>query len=176
MADTQEKQRELDAVLAALAHEARRHVLLVVWFGGGAMSAGEIAGRFGHSWPTTSRHLRVLEQAGLLGFEKHGRTRVYRVNEEKLRVVHDWLRWFQPKGQQGQGPVPAAGAAVPPETLLRNIALAYPEAREDVQEGERAVKVGRKTFVLLRAVDRGFSVSAKLPLSREVALQYPFVE
>jgi len=68
--------------------------LLVVQFRGGAMTAGEIDERFQHTWPTTSRHLRVLEAAGLLIHEKQGRTRIYRVNTEKLGVVREWLGWF----------------------------------------------------------------------------------
>ena len=59
------------------------------------MSAGEIDERFQHTWPTTSRHLRVLEQAGLLVHEKQGRTRIYRVNSGKLKVVREWLKWFE---------------------------------------------------------------------------------
>lgn len=59
------------------------------------MTAGEIDERFQHTWPTTSRHLRVLEQAGLLVYEKRGRTRTYHVNAEKLKVVGEWLKWFE---------------------------------------------------------------------------------
>lgn len=81
---------------SALAHAARRHMLLVVWFRGGAMNAGDIAGRFSHSWPTTSRHLRVLEDAGLLEQQKDGRTRLYRVRDDKLDVLRRWLAWFDP--------------------------------------------------------------------------------
>ncbi len=73
---------------------------MVVWFRGGAMSAGEIDERFQHTWPTTSRHLRVLEGAGLLVYEKQGRTRTYRVNAEKLKVVKEWLDWFESSGSE----------------------------------------------------------------------------
>jgi DNA-binding transcriptional ArsR family regulator len=59
------------------------------------MTAGEIDERFQHAWPTTSRHLRVLEQAGLLVHEKQGRTRIYRVNTEKIEVVKEWLEWLE---------------------------------------------------------------------------------
>ncbi len=71
--------------------------MLVVCFRGGEMTAGEIDERFQHAWPTTSRHLRVLEKAGLIIHEKQGRTRIYRVNAEKLKVVSDWLEWFKPQ-------------------------------------------------------------------------------
>jgi len=170
----EDQQQELDAVLAALAHEARRHILLVVWFAGGSMSAGEIAARFAHSWPTTSRHLRVLEQAGLLRFEKQGRSRVYQVNDGKLHLVRDWLRWFQDSAAEGPRPAPSAAAS--PEILLRNIALAYPRTREDVEGPERAIKVGRKTFAVLRTESSGFTLSVKLPQSWELAVQYAFVQ
>lgn len=95
MSEAQKKLAELDTALTALAHESRRHILLVVWFRGGAMTAGEIAARFGCTWPTTSRHLRVLAAAGLLVVERQGRTRSYRVNTRKLQLVQEWLNWFE---------------------------------------------------------------------------------
>jgi DNA-binding transcriptional ArsR family regulator len=86
---------ELEATFAALAHASRRHILLVLRFRGGEMTAGEIAQRFGCSWPTTSRHLRILEDAGLVQVEKRGRERVYRLDAERLlRVTSGWLSTF----------------------------------------------------------------------------------
>ncbi|HMI94113.1 MAG TPA: metalloregulator ArsR/SmtB family transcription factor [Polyangiales bacterium] len=86
---------ELEAIFAALAHASRRHVLLVLRFRGGEMTAGEIAQRFACSWPTTSRHLRILEAAGLVQVEKRGRERVYRLDQARLlRVTSDWLKTF----------------------------------------------------------------------------------
>lgn len=92
--DTEERLAALDAVVAALAHAARRQILLTIHFRGAA-TAGEIAGRFAHKWPTTTRHLRVLEDAGLVRHEKRGRTRVYTVDKERLALVSEWLRWFE---------------------------------------------------------------------------------
>jgi DNA-binding transcriptional ArsR family regulator len=169
--DAEKQQQELDDVLAALAHEVRRHVLLVVWCRGGAMSAGEIAGRFTHSWPTTSRHLRVLEDAGLLTFEKQGRNRVYRVNQTKMLLVQDWLRWFRQ--------IPAeqtVGAPVRPDVLLRNIALAYPETKEVIAEDERLIKVRSRTFLVLRCDGHACGLSVRLPISRTEALKLPSVQ
>ena len=86
---------EVDTVFNALAHASRRHILLVLHFHGGSMTAGEIAGRFDCSWPTTTRHLRRLEQAGLVRVLKDGRERIYRLETRMLRrVVGDWLGWF----------------------------------------------------------------------------------
>lgn len=80
--------------MAALAHPARRQILLTIHLRGSA-SAGDIAARFAHKWPTTTRHLRVLEEAGLVTVEASGRTRVYRTNIERLRIVRQWLDAFE---------------------------------------------------------------------------------
>ncbi|MGF1624341.1 MAG: ArsR/SmtB family transcription factor [Alphaproteobacteria bacterium] len=82
-------------MFAALAHESRRQILLTLQFRGGEMSAGTIAERFGCSWPTTSRHLAVLRDAGLVSVVRRGRERVYVLERERLlKVVGDWTRWF----------------------------------------------------------------------------------
>ncbi|HXV62310.1 MAG TPA: metalloregulator ArsR/SmtB family transcription factor [Vicinamibacteria bacterium] len=94
MSKAEARLEELDRVITALAHPSRRHILLVVRFRGGEMTAGEIAQRFSCSWPTTSRHLRVLERAGLLSHEKRGRERLYRLNRKRLDVVREWLAWL----------------------------------------------------------------------------------
>lgn len=93
--DAERRLAALDEVVAALAHASRRQILLVVHFRGGEMMAGEIAKRFHCAWPTISRHLRVLEEAGLLVQEKRGRTRNYRIDPDKLGVVSEWLSWFE---------------------------------------------------------------------------------
>ncbi len=83
-----------ELVFAALAHPARRRVLLTLYFSGGSMTAGEIAAIFEHAWQTTTRHLRVLERAGLLTHEKRGRMRIYRIQRKRLELVRDWLAHF----------------------------------------------------------------------------------
>jgi DNA-binding transcriptional ArsR family regulator len=80
-------------VCAAIAHPARRQILLTVHLRG-AMAAGDIAGRFAHAWPTTTRHLRVLVDAGLLTQVRQGRNRVYAVDHGRLELVKEWLGWF----------------------------------------------------------------------------------
>jgi DNA-binding transcriptional ArsR family regulator len=87
---------QLDRVMSALAHPLRRQVLLVLHYQGGSMSAGDIAARFSCSWPTTSRHLRQLEDSGLVIVEHRGRQRIYRLQHELLQnTVGNWLKWFK---------------------------------------------------------------------------------
>jgi DNA-binding transcriptional ArsR family regulator len=93
--DARAQLQEIEAVFSALAHPSRRQILLTVWFRGGVVTSSEIAKRFHHSWPTISRHLKVLEDAGLLTHEKQGRNRLYRVSQAKLGVVRSWLKWFE---------------------------------------------------------------------------------
>jgi DNA-binding transcriptional ArsR family regulator len=83
-----------EAVFTALAHPARRRILLTMNFEGGAMSAGEIADMFEHAWPTTTRHLKVLESAGLLEQVRRGRSRIYSIDRRRLDLARDWLEWF----------------------------------------------------------------------------------
>jgi len=83
-----------EAVFTALAHPARRRIMLTINFEGGSMTAGEIADVFEHAWPTTTRHIQVLEAAGLLYHEQQGRVRTYYINRNRLDLVRDWLEWF----------------------------------------------------------------------------------
>jgi len=83
-----------ETLFTALAHPARRHILMTLNFEGGDMIAGDIAALFAHAWPTTTRHLRVLEDAGLVRHERQGRERVYRLDRKRLALARDWLDWF----------------------------------------------------------------------------------
>ena len=103
MVDAQARLEELDRLFAALAHTARRTILLTIVFRGGEMTSGDIADRFHCSWPTISRHLRVLESADLITHARVGRERLYRVNKRSLELVHDFLKWFDVRGKPGRG-------------------------------------------------------------------------
>ena len=91
--DAKAKLDALEAVCTAIAHPARRQILLTVHMRG-SMTAGDIAGRFAHAWPTTTRHLGVLVEAGLLTQEKQGRNRIYQVDHKSLGFLTEWLEWF----------------------------------------------------------------------------------
>lgn len=92
----------LDRVFAALAHRQRRQILLIIQFRGGAVTARQIAERFSCAWPTTSRHLRVLEHAGLVNVEARGRERLYSLgNDLMANALAEWLAWFE-DGEKGQ--------------------------------------------------------------------------
>jgi DNA-binding transcriptional ArsR family regulator len=93
--DPKGRLKALETVFSALAHPVRRQIMLIVHFRGGEMTAGDIAKRFGHSWPTTTGHLRILEEAGLLIQEKIGRTRIYRLDVKKLSLIEEWMAWFK---------------------------------------------------------------------------------
>lgn len=87
---------DLEAVFGALAHPTRRQILLVLRFRGGAMTAGEIAGRFDCAWPTVTRHLKLLEGAGLVAVHRRGRERIYTLNAARItEVAGRWTRWFE---------------------------------------------------------------------------------
>ena len=88
---------EIEAVFFALAHEARRHIVLLLSHTGDELPSGYLAKRFQHSWPTTTRHLNVLEKAGLVVVERRGRSSFYRLDRERVqRVVGGWLTKLEP--------------------------------------------------------------------------------
>jgi DNA-binding transcriptional ArsR family regulator len=88
---------DLENVFAALAHASRRQILLVLHARGDRVNAGDIARRFACAWPTTTRHLRVLERAGLVRTRQSGRERFYELDRGRvLAVVGGWLGHFAP--------------------------------------------------------------------------------
>jgi DNA-binding transcriptional ArsR family regulator len=102
--------RDLDTVMRALAHASRRHILVVLLARGGRMTAGEIAKRFSCAWPTTTRHLRVLQGARLVRVERQGREWLYVLEPVRLReVVLGWLRHFDGEATRGATATSAEG-------------------------------------------------------------------
>ena len=92
---------DTEAVFAALANESRRHIVLLLSHLGGELPSGYLAARFQHSWPTTTRHLGVLEKAGVVDVRREGRGAFYRLNRERvLQVVGTWLGHLEPVGPE----------------------------------------------------------------------------
>jgi DNA-binding transcriptional ArsR family regulator len=88
---------ETESVFGALAHEARRQIVLLLSHHGPELPSGYLASRLSHSWPTTTRHLHVLEAAGIVTVRRDGRNCVYRLEREHLqRVVGEWLALIDP--------------------------------------------------------------------------------
>lgn len=72
----------IDRVFEALASRPRREIL--VYLSAQELTAGEIGQRFAMSAPAISRHLSVLEAAGLVASERRGQFVVYRLTPDNL--------------------------------------------------------------------------------------------
>ena len=72
----------LDSVFAALASLPRRQILS--FLSQTALTTAELAGRFGMSAPAISRHLGILQDAGLVSGERQGQRVLYRLNRDAL--------------------------------------------------------------------------------------------
>src|SRR3954462_7022206 len=83
----------LDRVFSAVADPTRREVLTRL--GQGAASVGELAEPFGMSVTGMAKHVRVLEEAGLVVSEKVGRARMCRLGEERLEGAMAWISFYQ---------------------------------------------------------------------------------
>lgn len=71
-----------DLIFEALASRPRREIL--AYLSAQELTAGEIASRFEMSAPAISRHLSLLEGAGLVSSERRGQYVVYRINKDNL--------------------------------------------------------------------------------------------
>lgn len=80
----------LDRTFAALADPTRR-AIVVRLNSRGALSVGEIARPLPMSLPAVIKHLDVLENAGLVGRMRSGRTVICRLKREPMRKANDWL-------------------------------------------------------------------------------------
>lgn len=96
-----------DSVFAALASTPRRKIL--AYLSQTSLTAGEIAERFEMSKPSLSKHLRILEEAGLVTSDKRGQFVHYSLADDNLLAkLHDLLTTFCPVG----GPLKKESAAL----------------------------------------------------------------
>ncbi len=86
-------QPNLDAVFAALADPTRRAILSRL--ADGQASVNEIAAPFEMSQPAVSRHLKVLERAGLIERDIDEQRRPARLKAQNMVVAVDWLAEFK---------------------------------------------------------------------------------
>jgi DNA-binding transcriptional ArsR family regulator len=83
----------LDAVFGALSHPTRRAI--TERLSRGDASVTELAHPFELSLPGVSKHLRVLEDAGLIDHWKEGRTRWCRLRPAPLASADEWLAHYR---------------------------------------------------------------------------------
>lgn len=83
------EQTHLDAVFQALADPTRRHILSSLEAGETSISA--LAEPLDMSLAGASKHVQVLERAGLVRRRKVGRQHLLALEAKRLREAHDWL-------------------------------------------------------------------------------------
>ncbi|MBF6126155.1 ArsR/SmtB family transcription factor [Nocardia brasiliensis] len=87
------KSSDADLLFGALANPTRRDILDLLL--DGEQSVQSIAERFDMARPSVSEHLKVLREVGLVGEEKRGRFRYYRVEPQPLHDLQSWLAPFE---------------------------------------------------------------------------------
>ena len=84
-----------NASFRALADETRREILRLLR--DGPRTSGEIAARFSSTWPTVSRHLALLREAGLVTTRRKGQEIYYELDTSVFQdLVQHLLDWVTP--------------------------------------------------------------------------------
>jgi DNA-binding transcriptional ArsR family regulator len=83
----------LDATFAALADPTRRAILARLALG--ETTVRDLAEPFAMSLPAVSKHLKVLERAGLIGRSREAQWRPCRIEPRALKDVDDWLEHYR---------------------------------------------------------------------------------
>ncbi|MEY1556038.1 ArsR/SmtB family transcription factor [Yoonia sp. R2331] len=83
----------LDQTFAALAHPTRRAILARL--AQGDATVNDLAAPFEMSLPAVSRHIKVLEEAGLISRGRNAQFRPCKLNPEPVRAVADWAAQYQ---------------------------------------------------------------------------------
>jgi DNA-binding transcriptional ArsR family regulator len=84
----------LDRTFAALAHPTRRQILTRLATDGSA-SVGELAEPFDVSLMAISKHLKVMEGAGLIRREKDGRVHRCSFDPSSITAANRWIEWHR---------------------------------------------------------------------------------
>jgi len=77
----------------AVAEPRRREILDVL--AGGERPVNDLVGLLGLAQPQVSKHLRVLREVGAVDVREEGRQRLYRLNGQALKPIHDWVRGYE---------------------------------------------------------------------------------
>ena len=77
----------------AVAEPRRRQILDAL--AGGERSVNDLVDRLRIAQPQVSKHLRVLREVGAVEVREDGRRRLYRVNGDALRPIHDWVAGYE---------------------------------------------------------------------------------
>jgi DNA-binding transcriptional ArsR family regulator len=85
---------ELDTLFAALSDRTRRHVLEAL-AGGGDQAVSELATAHDMSLPGFMKHLRVLEDAGLIGRTKEGRVVSCELSAAPMKTAATWMSRYE---------------------------------------------------------------------------------
>jgi DNA-binding transcriptional ArsR family regulator len=77
----------------AVAEPRRRQILDLL--GAGERPVNDVVAFLGLGQPQVSKHLRVLRTVGLVSVRGSGRQRIYKLNAERLKPIHEWVRTFE---------------------------------------------------------------------------------
>ena len=75
--------------------EPRRRQIIELLAREGALAVGAIVAAIGLAQPAVSKHLAVLEEVGITSVVRDGRLRIYHLEADRLKQVHEWASQFE---------------------------------------------------------------------------------
>jgi DNA-binding transcriptional ArsR family regulator len=130
---------QLDSIFHALGDATRRQMLREL--AGGERTVGELAEPFTISFQAASKHIKVLEHAGLIRREVHGRTHLCRLAPGPLASAHQWLSFYEHFWTEHLDLL---------ERLLRQDARKSPMPKDMPKKSRTSNKTSKKAFARKR--------------------------
>jgi DNA-binding transcriptional ArsR family regulator len=111
----------------AVAEPRRRRILDVL--ADSEWAVNEIVLKLGWPQPQVSKHLGVLRQVGLVDVRRDGRQQLYKLNANRLKPIHDWVKTYERFWNQHLQRIKAVA-----EAKAKNLKNKTPHTRSDSHE------------------------------------------
>ena len=79
-------------IFRAISDPTRRSIMAML--SDGERSLNDISAQYEMTRPAVTKHLKILEQGGLISVRSQGRERIHRLQPEALKTVADWVNFF----------------------------------------------------------------------------------
>ncbi|MGM5469412.1 ArsR/SmtB family transcription factor [Flavobacteriaceae bacterium LMO-SS05] len=88
-------QDRITKLFKAIADPTRRDIFHALVIGASALSITQISNQFEISRQGVTKHIKTLEDVGLVSIDTQGRERFCKANAKSLKEINDWLKFYE---------------------------------------------------------------------------------